>query len=169
MAAQSVAVFRILSGGQTGADQGGLLAARELGIPTGGTAPKGWMTENGAAEQLLRSFGLIECSEPGYDARTRRNVLEAEGTLLLGSYSSGGSALTAQIAKDAAKAFFHVPFPRSAEAEPLDRVLVEFTEWLTTSRILILNVAGNRESQNPGLQEFTKRFLISALRPLALL
>ena len=54
---------KIISGGQTGADMGALLAARELGIPTGGVAPKGWLTENGPQEELLRNFGLIECEE----------------------------------------------------------------------------------------------------------
>jgi len=77
-----LAVLRIISGGQTGADQGGLIAARELGIPSGGTAPKDWLTESGSNEQLLRSFGLVECAEPGYDARTRKNVVDSDGTLL---------------------------------------------------------------------------------------
>ena len=100
-------MLRIISGGQTGADQGGLLAARELSIPSGGTAPKEWWTETGSDEQLLRSFGLVECSEPGYEARTRKNVLDSDGTLLVGSYATGGSAMTAKIANEAGKPFFH--------------------------------------------------------------
>jgi hypothetical protein len=35
----------IISGGQTGADQGGLFAAEILKIKTGGYAPKGYRTE----------------------------------------------------------------------------------------------------------------------------
>src|SRR5215471_15813176 len=99
-------MLRIISGGQTGADQGGLLAARELAIPSGGTAPQGWWTESGTDKQLLRSFGLTECFEPGYDARTKRNVLDSDGTLLLGSYATGGSAMTAKITSEAGKPFF---------------------------------------------------------------
>jgi len=157
-------MLRVISGGQTGADQGGLLAARDLGIPSGGTAPKEWWTEMGSDEQLLRSFGLVECSEAGYDARTRKNVLDSDGTLLLGSYASGGSAMTARIASEAGRPFFHVPFPRATDEESLERTSAEFREWLKHFRIHVLNVAGNRESQNPGLQEFTRRFLVSALR-----
>jgi len=157
-------MLRIISGGQTGADQGGLLAARELGIPSGGTAPKEWWTETGSDEQLLRGFGLVECSEPGYDARTKQNVLDSDGTLLLGSYVSGGSAMTARIASEEGKPFFHVPFPRATDDEGLQRTSAEFHDWLKHLRIHVLNVAGNRESQNPGLQEFTRRFLVSALR-----
>jgi len=157
-------VIRIISGGQTGADQGGLLAARELSIPSGGTAPKEWWTETGSDEQLLRSFGLVECSEPGYEARTRKNVLDSDGTLLVGSYATGGSAMTAKIANEAGKPFFHVRYPRAAEDQGIELAHAEFREWLTRFRIEVLNVAGNRESQNPGIQEFTKRFLVSALR-----
>jgi hypothetical protein len=32
---------RVISGGQTGADQAGLAAAKRLGVPTGGFMPKG--------------------------------------------------------------------------------------------------------------------------------
>ena len=157
----AAALARIISGGQTGADQGGLLAGRELGIPTGGTAPKDWRTETGPEEALLRSFGLVECAEPGYDARTRQNVVDADGTLLLGNYATGGSALTMQVVRELGKPVFHVPFP--VQGATADSLIAEFREWLDLHRIRILNVAGNRESQNPGLQEHTRRFMISAL------
>jgi len=153
---------QIISGGQTGADQGGLLAARELAIPTGGTAPQSWLTETGPEEQLLRGFGLMECVEPGYDSRTKMNVFDADGTVIFGSYASGGSALTAKIAREAGKPLFHVPFPALHEGQDKK---ADFREWLVRFRIRILNVAGNRESQNSGLQEFARKFLIEALHP----
>ena len=40
-------IERVISGGQTGADQAGLAVAKRLGIPTGGCMPKGWLTEAG--------------------------------------------------------------------------------------------------------------------------
>ncbi len=40
-------VRKIISGGQTGADRGGLLAGEALKIETGGTAPPIFMTELG--------------------------------------------------------------------------------------------------------------------------
>ena len=153
---------RIISGGQTGADQGGLLAAREMGISTGGTAPQGWLTEAGPQEELLRRFGLVEGEQPGYDTRTRANVLEADGTVIFGSYATGGSALTARLARNAGKPFFDVAFPKPKGKQDADEV-AEFREWLAENEIRTLNVAGNRESQNPGLQEFVRKFLIGAL------
>lgn len=156
--------MHIISGGQTGADQGGLLAAKELGIATGGTAPQSWQTETGPAEELLRRFGLIECSAPGYDSRTRANVLDSDGTLIFGSHTTGGTALTLKIARGADKPVFHIPYPNPKTVALADTV-AEFREWLQRFQVRTLNVAGNRESQNPGLQEFAKRFLIEALRP----
>ncbi len=142
----------IFSGGQTGADQGGLFAAQELRIPTGGTAPQGWLTETGAQASLLQSFGLIECEEPGNAARTRQNVLDADGTLLIGPYRSGGSALTAKLAKEMGKPLFHIAFAVGSITSPNDDRIDEFRYWLQRYEIQILNVAGNRETQSPGIQ-----------------
>ncbi|MGH9425849.1 MAG: YpsA SLOG family protein [Terriglobia bacterium] len=69
----------IISGGQTGADQAGLRAARAVGFRTGGYAPVGWFTEDGPQPALLQGFGLVECDRPGYAARTFANVEAATG------------------------------------------------------------------------------------------
>jgi len=149
-------VEKIVSGGQTGADLGGLLAAREIGIVTGGFAPRGWQTENGSQEELLKSFGLQECDKEGYPARTRRNVEIADGTLLVGNYAEGGSRFTYEIAAQLKKPIFHVAITSEPNVE-------DFRDWLVRLQIRTLNVAGNRESQSPGIGEFTRRFLVDAL------
>ena len=149
---------KIISGGQTGADMGGLRAARELGIPTGGVAPKGWLTENGPQEELLRNFGLTECEEEGFPARTRRNVRDATGTLLVGEHRTGGSRLTRECAVELKKPLFLLNFPTGFRRIP------EFQDWLRRYQVHVLNVAGNRESQSPGIAKFTHDFLRRALR-----
>jgi len=154
---------RIISGGQTGADQGALAAAKQLGIATGGTAPKGWLTERGPQEQLLRQFGLQECDEPGYEVRTRKNVFDADGTLLVEPHNRGGSALTEAIAREKSKPVFHVAFVMAAEPSANDECTREFKSWLEQHVIDVLNVAGNRESHSPGIQAFTRAFLLAAL------
>jgi len=151
---------KIISGGQTGADQGGLYAARELGIPTGGVAPQDWLTEDGPQRELLCEFGLAECSEPGYSPRTRANVLASDGTLLVGQYRRGGSALTHQIAEQAGKPMFLLEFPSGQDKPKIE----EFRFWLRRYSVHTLNVAGDRESQSPGIREFTREFLNRALR-----
>ena len=85
-------MIKIISGGQTGADQGGLLAARDLGWETGGTAPYNWMTEKGPAEALLRSFGLVAGPhDPNtYPIRTALNAKNSDVTIWFGTKNSPG-------------------------------------------------------------------------------
>ena len=155
---------KIISGGQTGADHGALLAARDVGIASGGVAPKGWLTENGAEETLLRGFGLVECEVSGYPARTRQNVAAADGTLLIGQYQTGGSKLTYDFARQLKKPFFAVAFPIATDVTPESLPVQEFRSWLQRFDIRVLNVAGNRESEAPGIREFSRMFLVTALR-----
>ena len=156
-------VSKVISGGQTGADQGALLAARELGIETGGAAPRGWLTEEGPREELLRGFGLVECHDPGYAARTRANVINSDGTLLMGQLETGGSALTFEIVEELGKPVFHLAYPGDGvTSSPVDRE--RFRRWLEENNIATLNVAGDRESKSSGLGEFTRQFLVQALR-----
>jgi hypothetical protein len=160
MHAENLTLQRIISGGQTGADIGGLLAAREIGIETGGIAPQGWLTENGPQEALLRSFGLVECEISGYPARTRQNIIVSDGTFLVGPYIKGGSKLTREIASQLHKPLFHLAFGGPVDQQQIE----EFRDWLKRHAIKTLNVAGNRESESPGIAEFTRRFLSIALR-----
>jgi hypothetical protein len=40
----------------------------------------------------------------------------------------------------------------------------EFREWVRACEIVVLNVAGNRESVCPGVEQRTKTFLVEALK-----
>jgi hypothetical protein len=51
------------------------------------------------------------------------------------------------------------------DINPPNQDRIEFFQfWLNNAKITILNVAGNRESKNPGIQVATKNFLIAALQ-----
>ena len=65
-------IKRIISGGQTGADQAGLSVAKRLGIPTGGFVPKGFLTEAGPRPDLAAEYGLEETATVAYPERTER-------------------------------------------------------------------------------------------------
>jgi len=150
----------IISGGQTGADQGGLLAAQDLGIPTGGTA-------TGMADGERSTGSIVAQLRPRRVYRvglfsTHKNVLHADGTLLVGQYRSGGSGFTARIAREAGKPLFHLAYVPNLGIVPNER-MEEFRYWLERYNIHILNVAGNRESNSPGIQELTRSFLLAAL------
>jgi len=139
-------IRKIISGGQTGADRGGLIAGKILGIETGGTAPKGWMTEDGPCPHLGHFYGLKE-GPPGYPARTRLNVADSDATLLMGNVSSPGSRLTSAICTELGKQCLINP------------TVAALAEWLDAHDIEILNVAGNRASKNPTIEQVTFHLL----------
>ena len=72
--------MKIISGGQTGADRAALDAALELSIPHGGWLPKGRKAEDGPVSKRYR---LQELASPNYRDRTRKNILESDGTLIV--------------------------------------------------------------------------------------
>jgi len=89
-------------------------------------------------------------------------VLHADGTWLVGQSRSGGSALTARIARKAGKPLFHLASVPNLGIVPNER-MEEFRYWLERYNIQILNVARNCESRSPGIQELTWWFLLAPL------
>ena len=152
---------KIISGGQTGADQGGLEAAEHFGITTGGYIPRGFMTELGSQPILGIKFNLKEIDSgypfkisltEAYKIRTRLNILKSDGTIIFGNIRSRGSGQTLRGCITHKKSYLVNPTP------------LELRSWLIKEQITILNVAGNRESKSPGIQESTKQTIIDALK-----
>ncbi len=69
-----------MSGGQTGVGRGALDAALDVGRPCGGWCPAGRRAEDG---RIPDRYPLAEVSAPGYAARTLRNVLDSDGTVII--------------------------------------------------------------------------------------
>jgi len=147
-----VLLEKIISGGQTGADRAGLIAGKLLGLKTGGTAPPGFLTERGP-EPKLQNFGLVEGQPDSrkYVKRTIQNILDSDGTLIMGITTSPGSTLTLTICREYSKPCIINP------------TSIALKEWLDLNHIKTLNVAGNRESKNPGIRDTTLKLLVSAL------
>ncbi len=154
-------ITKIISGGQTGGDYGGLLAGKELGLKTGGYCPAGWKTDNGANIEL-ENFGLKCTSTPEYPPRTRLNIAHSDGTVGFGIQSSRGMRLTQRICEDLDKPYIKILFPSIPEY--YDTITVAFVQWILLNEIKTLNVAGNRESGNAGIQQFTREFLIGTIK-----
>jgi hypothetical protein len=103
-------VSKIVSGGQTGADRGGLDAAIELGIPHGGWCPKGRKAEDGA---IPLTYDLTETGSADYRVRTEKNVLDSDATAIFTCGElSGGSKLTADLAEKHGKPWIHIDILR---------------------------------------------------------
>jgi hypothetical protein len=150
-------VAKIISGGQTGADRGGLDAAIALGIPHGGWCPRGRLAEDGVIPDI---YQMSETEAEDSAVRTERNVTDSDGTVLITfGPPTGGSLLTAELAEQHDKPLLHLDLAR------LDLVgaASHLRAWLSQHDVQVLNVAGSRESKDPGLHAITKALVVAVL------
>jgi hypothetical protein len=155
-----VPISLILSGGQTGVDQAALRAARAAGIPTGGWAAKGWLTEDGPAP-WLEGWGLKESARAGYPARTGLNVRQSDVTLLFDG-GGPGSALTVRECRRQGKPLRVLRVATHggmAVLAPSADTAGDVASWVRGTGARVLNVAGARESKAPGVGALAERFL----------
>lgn len=157
-------VHTIISGGQTGSDRGGLDAARILGLKRGGWAPLGWRAEDGEIPLRYRE-GMMQSASAAYPVRTRANVEASGGTLILSLGplpNESGSMLTAKIARQLGKPLISTQLgDHGMELTTFE--VDHFRSWLVHHRIATLNVAGPRESREPGIQAATCAALVAIL------
>ena len=155
--AMLVRLEKVISGGQTGADQGALDGAIACSIPHGGAIPSGRKTEAG---KLPLSYDMTELSSNRYNDRTERNVMDGDGTLILShGLLTGGSALTEKIAMQLDKPCLHIDFSRLS----MDQAYLRTAAWIESSGIRVLNVAGPRASSDPSIYEMTRELVILLL------
>ena len=151
----------IVSGGQSGADYGALLGAKSRGICTGGYAPRDFKTENGPKPDLGRVFGLIALDSDDYDIRTEWNIYVCDAVVVVARdpYSTG-SALTRRLAHEYRKPLFEVAFPfgKAPESPFLEQ---DLASWLLYHTPGIVMFAGNRESKARGIEDWTRKLVVS--------
>ena len=151
-------IQKVISGGQTGADIGGLLAAKLHGIETGGWMPKGWITHDDSRPEYKTLFGMQE-STGSYSQRTRQNVEDSDGTIRFAcNFKSPGEICTLKAIKKLDKPYFDVPIEKD---DPVLRakVMEQFTRWIKDHGITTLNVAGNSHRTWRHMQSYVVRFL----------
>jgi hypothetical protein len=137
-----VAIGRIVTGGQTGADRGALDAARAWGIPIGGWIPAGRLAEDGPIPQ---HYPMQETSTPDPAERTRLNVRDSDGTLIISRGPlRGGSQLTLDTALALRRPCLHLDLA----VQPMATAVNEAAAWITGNAISTLNVAGPRHSED---------------------
>ena len=147
---------RVVSGGQTGVDRAALDAALGLGLPCGGWCPRGRKAEDGPIDPR---YPMEETPSDDYAERTEWNVRDADGTLVLTrGEPSGGTAFTIATARRGRSPLLVLDLDRNPDPAAVRR-------WVAEKRIAVLNVAGPRESQRPGVQAEARRFLDLALAP----
>ena len=175
--------IKIISGGQTGVDQAALDVALELGLEIGGWVPKGAFNENG--EYLLDKYPqLKETPSDDPKQRTEWNVRDSDWSIIFypwlhevskGTLESKGTDYTIEVVNSKNQSHSYVlnrdlydPTYQRGEVPP--QAVVEHTDLLeldnNSIKPLVINVAGPRESELPGVYEKTKELLKEILEDL---
>ena len=150
-------IEKVISGGQTGVDRGGLDAAISLGIPHGGWCPKGRKAEDG---KVPEEYLLEEIDTPDYKVRTERNIQESDVTLVLHfGPPTGGTLFTIQTARRMKKVCHFIDLRKYPKVE-------DAVKRLRGEKGSVLNVAGPRESKKIGAQDTARKFLTAVFKEL---
>jgi hypothetical protein len=151
--------LKIISGGQTGADIGGLRAAKAHGVDTGGCAAKDCKTEDGYLTELITIYNL---EDKGFDyaERTKENVRNSDITFIFADkLASPGTKLTIRTCREMKK-----PYKVNPAAYIIRDLILKMNNILPEDSIFIANVAGNRESVAPGIGRRTENIIWHALK-----
>lgn len=142
----------LISGGQTGVDRATLDVAIKLGIPYKGWCPAGRWAEDG---RISEKYLLCTTPDANPAQRTVRNVRQSDGVLILGgTLHSEGTKLAMKTATALKRSVFHAEFHH--KAPPI-------LQWFRTLQSGAVNVAGPRESEQPGVYQQAFHFLEEVL------
>jgi len=143
-------IKKIISGGQTGADQAALDAAIKYNFSYGGWIPKGRKTEDG---RFPDEYKLQEMSTGSYKERAEQNVIDSDGTVIISHGKlTGGSKLTEKFAEKHLKPCLHIDLYNT----PAFMASSLINSWVILHKIKTLNVAGPRASKNPDIYQNVK-------------
>ncbi len=149
---------KIVSGGQTGVDRAALDAALEARLACGGWCPREREAEDGV---IPARYPLAETPARDPAQRTAWNVRDSDATLILvRGLPRGGAALTAQ--RTAAEGRPCHTVDLSADPDPGD-----VSAWIRSAGVRVLNVAGPRESEAPGIHDEALALLRAILGPVS--
>ena len=157
-------ISRICSGGQTGADRGGLDAALDLDVNICGWCPKGGLAEDfTCAPGILTMYPqLKEEDSISYVLRTAHNVRDSHATLVVapnGLEPRSGTEMTVRFAND---------YKRPVKVVSSQDELVDVATWIKSiGKGITLNIAGPRESKCQGTYQTTYNIVKSLLELLS--
>jgi hypothetical protein len=150
-------IKKIISGGQTGADQAALDAAIKWNIPYGGWLPKGRLTEAG---RLSDNYRMQEMPTESYAARTEQNVTDSDGTLIISHGPlTDGSKYTKEMAIKHNRQYLHIDLNKT---DVVDAARLIYN-WIVDFKIQTLNVAGSRASNDPSIYQAVTHVLTNVL------
>ena len=147
----------IVTGGQTGVDRAAMDAAMAADVPVTGWCPRGRRAEDGPLDRL---YPLRETPSGDYAQRTAWNVRDSDATLVLRQGpTAGGTALTVERCTTTGKPVLEVELTADVDVR-------EAAAWVRGRGVRLLNVAGPRESEVPGIYAAARAYLSRLLQQL---
>ena len=155
----SIMLKKLISGGETGANQATWRAATAFGVPTGGWMARGFLTEDGPHPEFAEQYGAAQLPSDSELARTEQNIQDSDATLWFGETTTPGAHETIAASLALGKPYMLV-YPGASFAP------AHVAAWIIENKIRTLNVAGNREEEEPGIGDRVERFLGEVLQQL---
>lgn len=149
--------MKVVSGGQTGVDRAALDAALDCGIDAGGWCPEGRASEDGV---IPDKYPVMELPNSGYRQRTKRNVVDSDGTVIIYfGYPSGGTEQTIVFCIKEKKPYVLI----DAEELNIDRASKKIKEFINQYSITVMNVAGPRAGGESRAYEYAKNVMLKTI------
>jgi hypothetical protein len=150
--------MKIVSGGQTGVDRAALDAALECGVKAGGWCPEGRLAEDGT---ISDKYPVKELLGSGYRQRTKRNVIDSDGTAIIYfGYPTGGTEQTILYCIEERKPYVLI----DAEEISVEQASRKVERFVENHTIAVFNVAGPRSSGEPKAYGYAKKIILSLLK-----
>lgn len=157
-------IEKIVSGGQTGADRGGLDAAIYAGLPHGGWCPKGRRAEDGV---IPVKYQLHEMLYRDYLKRTEANVVDSDFTVIFGyGRPARGSKHTIGFCEGHNRPYLYIDFAVHQEEAAIAYIVAWLNALDGDGAACVINVAGSRESGHRGIHEKVLRVMVNVLHDI---
>lgn len=169
-------MYKVISGGQTGADQAALRAAKivnmDYPINTGGTAAKDFMTTRGPNLSLKTSYGLEELQVPSdiiqnLVSRSKLNVDNSDVTVAFLTKRGSGTDKTCGYAiygrwqslpLSDVRRFDHgvKPLLIISDLRNPEQAALEIIDFVKVHNAKILNICGHRDDDTAGFANYSQ-------------
>lgn len=155
---EQMSLIKIVSGGQTGVDRAALDVALESGIEAGGWCPEGRPAEDGV---IPDRYPVKELPGAGYRQRTKRNVIDSDGTVIIYFGTPvGGTELTISFCIKLKKPYVLV----DGDELSVERATHKIDAFIARKKIPVLNVAGPRAGSEPRAYGYAKEVIRGVLQ-----
>jgi len=145
---------KLITSGQTGVELGALVGAKSVGISTGGTAPRGFITERGAQESVLKEqFQLVPHPQVCPSFCLKDNIDKSDITLIF-SVKPHSKRIRQAIELCVEKEQKHLIVDIM-----LDDSYNSVQRFLTEHNPMTINIIGNQESTVPGIAIKSRDFI----------